>query len=258
MENKKTIGIIIQARSNSTRLPKKVTKKIEGKTILEHVIERAKKIKNCSRIILATTNKKEDDILENTAKKLDIEVFRGSEEDVLDRYYQSAKFFKIDPIVRVTADCPLLDADIAEKVINFYFQNNYDYVSNVNPPTFPDGMDVEVFNFKSVEKSWKEAKLRSEREGVNDYILKNPHLFKMGNLANDEDISNIRLTLDEKEDMILIKKIYKELYNKNYFFGLKDILELFKRKPELIKINQHIARNEGSVKFLKEDRIYEK
>lgn len=251
------IGIIIQARTGSKRLPKKVLNKIEKRTVLEHVIERAKKIKNCNRVILATTDKKEDDILENIAKNLNAEVFRGSETDVLDRYYQAARRFNVDPIVRITADCPLLDAGIAEKVINFYFQNNYDYVSNVNPPTFPDGMDVEVFNFKAMEKSWKEAKMKSERDGVNDYILKNFENFKIGNLTNNgEDVSHIRLTLDEKEDMVLIKKIYKELYNRNNFFGLKDILELFKKRPELAKINQHIARNEGSFKLLQHDGIY--
>jgi len=243
------VGIIIQARTGSLRLPKKVLKKIQGKTVLEHVIERAKKIKNGGNVILATTDKKQDDILENTAKRLNIEVFRGSEEDVLDRYYQTAKLFKIDPIVRITADCPLLDVDIAEKVINFYFKNNYDYVSNVNPPTFPDGMDVEVFNFKTLEKNWKQAKLKSERDGVTDYIVKNPLIFKIGNLSNNKNLSHLRFTLDEKQDMVFIRKIYKELYNKKRFFGLKEILELLKNNPELTKINWHIARNEGSVKF---------
>ena len=243
------IGIIIQARMGSSRLPGKVAKIIEEKTVLEHVIERAKKVENCGKVILATTDKKEDDVLENIAKKINVAVFRGSEEDVLDRYYQAAKLFHIDPIVRITADCPLLDAKIAERVINFYLKNNYDYVSNVNPPTFPDGMDVEVFKFKAMEKIWKEAKLKLERDGVNDYILKNFQNFKIGNLTNNgEDVSQIRLTLDEREDMILIKKIYKELYNKNNFFGLTEVLELFKKEPDLIKINQYIKRNEGSYK----------
>jgi len=252
------LGAIIQARVSSTRLPQKVIKKIEGKTVLEHLILRAKKVKNCDKVILATTDKKDDDVLGKIAKELNVLAFRGSENDVLDRYYQAAKLFKIDPIVRITADCPLLDPKIVEKVIDFYFSGNYDYISNTHPPTFPDGMDVEIFNFKSLEKSWKKAKLRSEREHVTAYIFKNPKLFKIGNITYEKDFSHLRLTLDEKEDLILIRKIYKELYPKNPFFGLEWVLELFKRKPELIEINQHIKRDEGYLKSLKEDKIYEK
>lgn len=247
------IGAIIQARMGSTRLPKKVIKKIEGKTVLEHVINRLKRIKNCPKVILATTDKKEEDVLEKIAKKLNISVFRGSEDDVLDRYYQTARLFKIDPIIRITADCPLLDSEVAEKVIDFYLRGIYDYVSNVHPPTFPDGMDVEIFNFKTLEKSWQEIKLLSEREHVTSYITKHPKMFKVGNVVSKKDFNYLRLTLDEKDDLILIRKIYKELYSKNPFFGLEQILELFKKKPELIKINQHIKRNEGFLKSLKKD-----
>lgn len=244
---KKMIGIIIQARTGSKRLPNKVIKKIEKRTVLEHVIERVKKVENCSNVILATTDKKEDNILEKIAKKMDIAVFRGSENDVLDRYYKTAKLFNIDPIVRITADCPLIDPKIIEKVIKFYIQGDYDYVSNVHPVSYPDGQDVEVFSFKALKKAWKEAKSDFDREHVVDYIVKNHQVFKMGNVANNKDISSIRLTSDEKEDMILIKKIYKELYDKNHFFGLEEILQLFEKKPELIKINQHIQKIEGYI-----------
>ena len=252
------LGAIIQARMGSTRLPRKVVKKIEGKTVLEHVIERTKRIKNCKKVILAVPNTKENDILERIGKKCNISVFRGSEEDVLDRYYQAAKLFKIDSIVRITADCPLIDPEIAEKVINLYLKGNYDYVSNTYPPTFPDGMDVEIFNFKSLKKAWKEAKLLSEREHVTSHITKNPKIFKIGNLVSEENLSHLRLTLDEKEDLILIRKIYKSLYNKNPFFGLKEIIKLFGKNPELIKINQKIKRNEGYLKSLKKDKKYVK
>jgi spore coat polysaccharide biosynthesis protein SpsF (cytidylyltransferase family) len=241
----KIIGIIIQARINSTRLPKKVIKKIEGKTILEHVILRLKKVKRGTLIILATTNKKEDDVLEKIAQKCKVAVYRGSEADVLDRFYQAAKLFNIDPIVRITADCPLIDPKIVEKVIKFYIGGNYDYVSNTHPVSYPDGQDVEVFSFKTLKKTWEKATSDFDREHVVDYILKNPNIFKMGNVANNKDISSIRITLDEKEDMALIKKIYKELYAKNQFFGMREMLQLFKQKPELIKINQHIPKTEG-------------
>lgn len=247
------LGAIIQARINSTRLPQKVIKEIEGKTVLEHVINRVKRIRNCLKVILATTDRKEDNALEKVAKKLNISVFRGSENDVLDRYFQTAKLFKIDPIVRITADCPLLDSEIAEEVISFYLKGSYDYINNTNPPTFPDGLDVEIFSFKALEKSWREAELLSEREHVTLYITKHPEMFKIGNVFNKKNLGHLRITLDEPEDLILIGKIYQELYPKNKFFGLKEVIKLFERKPELIKINQDIKRNEGFLKSLRED-----
>lgn len=235
------IGAIIQARTDSARLPKKVLEKIEGKTVLEHVILRTKRIRNCRKVILATTNKKRDDILEKIGKRLNVLVFRGSEDNVLDRYYQVARLFKIDPIVRITSDCPLLDSEVAEKVIDFYLRGHYDYVSNVHPPTFPDGLDVEVFSFEALKKSWQGAKTPHEKEHIVPYMLAtNPQLFKRGNVASDKDFSYLRITLDEKDDLTLIRRIYKELYAQNPFFGLEDILALFETKPELIKINQHL------------------
>lgn len=251
------LGIIIQARMSSTRLPGKMAKKIQGKTVLEHVILRLKKIKTPAKIILATTTKKADDILEKIAKQNKIKVFRGQEDDVLDRYYQAAKQFGIDPIVRITADCPVLDAEVAEEAINFYLKNKnkFDYVSNVRPPSYPDGLDVEVFSFASLEKSWQEAKLKSEREHVVPYIISHPGIFRIGNLKRKgENLSALRLTLDEAADLILIRKVYNYLYPVKKFFTLSDILKLFSKKPELLKINQGIQRNEGFLKSIKEDK----
>ena len=234
----KVIGIIIQARMGSMRLPGKVIKKIEGKTVLEHVIERLKRVKGTT-IILATTDKKEDDILEKIAKKNGVSVFRGSENDVLDRFYQAAKLFKLDYIVRITSDCPLVDPVIVGKVIDFYFKNNFDHVGV--DATFPDGIDAEVFSFVALEKAWKEATSEEDREHVTPYIWKNHKIFKTGNFSSKENLHDLRLTLDEKEDFVLIIEIYKELYKKNPKFGLKEVLGLFSRRPELIKINQKIT-----------------
>ena len=233
-------GIIIQARTGSTRLPGKVAKKILGKSILEHVIDRAKQVKNSEKVILATTDKSQDDILEKIGKDCLIPVFRGADEDVLDRIYQAAKAFNVDPIVRITSDCPLFDIKIAEKVIDLYFSGAYDYVSNSHPPTFPDGLDVEVFRSLALEKNWKEAKTLEEREHVYPYMFREGK-FRTANLTNDNDLSDMRLTLDEDADFVLIEKIYKLLYSKNRFFGLKEILELFNEKPEMLSINRHIV-----------------
>lgn len=234
------IGIIIQARTGSERLPKKVIKKIAGKTVLELIIERIKNVKKIQRIILATTSKKEDDILEEIAKDCGIDVFRGSEEDVLDRFYQAAKLYGLDHIVRITGDCPLIDFNIVGDTVEFYLKGNFDYVGNSHPPTFPDGMDVEVIGFKSLEKIWKNAADPSDREHVTSYVFRDKNNFNSGNLESEEDFYDLRLTLDEEKDLTLIKEIYKKLYKKNPKFGLKDITELLVENPELIKINQEI------------------
>ncbi|MDD4990294.1 MAG: glycosyltransferase family protein [Candidatus Pacebacteria bacterium] len=252
------LGIIIQARVSSTRLPKKVLKPILGATTIEREIERVKKTKFCQKIILAIPDGKKDNALEIAGKKSRVLVYRGSEHDVLDRFYQAAKKFNLEHIVRITGDCPLFDWQICDEVINFYLQNKYDYVSNVRPPTFPDGLDVEVFSFKALEKSWKNAKLKLEREHITLYIASHPEIFKIGNLKRSgKDLSALRLTLDESKDLVLIRKIYRALYKKKKYFDLDDILKLFGQRPELLKINQSIKRNEGLLKSIKNDKNYE-
>ena len=252
------IAIIVQARMASTRLPGKVLKKIFGKTLLEHLISRLKKVKSADKIIVATTTKQRDGKIVKAAKKLGVDFFRGSEEDVLDRTYQAAKIRRLadgDAIVRVTSDCPIIDPAIVDKVINFYKRNKnkFDYVSNTYPPTFPDGMDTEVFSFKALERAWKNASLLSEREHVTAYIYKHTEIFRIGNVRSTKDNSHLRLTVDEPNDLILVRKIFGALYKKNKYFTLRDILSFLKRNPKSISINQHIKRNEGYLTSLKED-----
>lgn len=252
------IGIIIQARVGSTRLSKKVLKPILGKTAIEREIERVKKSTLCQKIILAIPDGKKDDVLEMIGKQARILVYRGSEDDVLDRFYKASKKFNLTDIVRLTGDCPLFDWQICDEVIDFYLQNKYDFVSNVRPSTFPDGLDVEIFSFKTLERVWQNAKLKSEREHVTPYIANHQEIFKIGNLIrNGNDLSGIRLTLDEPKDLILIRKVYGFLYKKKKNFVLDDILKLFQQKPELLRMNQNIQRNEGLLKSLKQDKIYE-
>ena len=249
------LGIIIQARVGSARLPKKVLKPILGKTAIEREIERIKKTRSCQKIVLAIPDGKKDDILEKIGKKARVLVYRGSENDVLDRFYHAAKIFGLKDIVRITGDCPLFDWQICDEAIGFYLQNKYDYVSNVQPPTFPDGLDVEVFSFKALENAFQNAKLKSEREHVTSYIDSRPEIFKIGNVKRKgNDLSDLRLTLDEPKDLFLIRKIYGALYKKKKYFVLDDILKLFGQRPELLKINQGIQRNEGFLKSLKEDK----
>jgi len=245
---------IIQARVGSTRLPKKVLKKVEGKTILEHVINRVKAAKNLDDIIVATTIKKEDLEIVKLCAQQGISVFCGSEDDVLDRYYQAARLFKAENIVRITSDCPLIDPKIIDNVIDLYFKENADYATNTIPETFPDGEDVEVFRFNALRTAWKNAKLASEREHVTPYI-RNNSIFKIANLKCKPNLATKRWTLDEPEDFEFVKTIYKNLYHKNPLFGMKEILGFLKKHPEVESINKNIVRNEGYLKSLREDRI---
>ena len=250
------IGCIIQARTGSTRLPKKVLLNIDEKnTVLSFVIEQVKNSKKIEKIIVATTNLKEDDEIEELVIKLGVECFRGSETDVLDRYYNCAKQFKFDLIVRITSDCPLIDPQIIDKIIENFNSNIDDYVSNTLENSYPKGLDVEVFTFSSLEKSWRESTLPSHREHVTQYI-RNSNYFRIKNFKNKQDFSGIRCTLDRKEDLEFIRQIIKRI--KNRPITMKDIICVLNEEPDLIKINQNIDPNEGFNKSKMEDEIFKK
>ncbi len=238
------IVCIVQARVGSTRLPGKVLKTICGKTVLAHDISRLRKVKNIDEIIVATTILEKDDAIVKECEKVKVRYFRGSEEDVLSRYYYAAKEAGADVIVRITSDCPLIDIEVTEKTIEFYLNNSYEYVSNTYERSFPRGFDTEVFSFKLLEKAFKEAKEEIYREHVTTYFWKNPEIFSIGCYKNDVDYSNYRLTLDTKEDFELIKIIYNKLYYKNKYFGFKDILKLFENNHELYSINEMVKQKE--------------
>jgi spore coat polysaccharide biosynthesis protein SpsF len=245
--------VIIQARMGSTRLPGKVLLNIVGKPMLYRLIERVKNSKNTDQIVIATTDSPLDDAIEKFALSNKINCYRGSENDVLDRFYHAAKEFDADPIVRITGDCPLMDSEILDKVIQAYFDNDVDYESNTQPPTYPDGLDVEVFSFAALEKMWNEAEKQSEREHVTPYIYNNPSIFKMDNVVSDEDLSDVRLTVDEKEDLQVVSEVFKALYAKNKNFSLRDILKFMVQNPELFQSNAKFQRNEGYMKSILED-----
>ncbi len=249
------ITFIVQARFHATRLPGKVLKRVAGKTLLEHLIIRLRRAKTLQSIIVATSERPGNEKIVAVAKKLGVLSFAGSEDDVLDRYYQAAKHFKADTIVRITADCPLMDPAVVDKVVNFYKRNQkkFDYVSNVRPPTFPDGMDVEVFSFEVLERSFREAKFPSEREHVTAYIGKHPEVFRIGNVTMKPDLSKLRLTVDEPADFRLASKIFRTLLLWKPNFTLADIVNLLAVHPELLRVNAGINRNEGYITSLKED-----
>ena len=242
---------IIQARMGSTRLPRKVMLNILGKPVLWHVVNRVSKARLIDRLIVATTVNSEDDIIVEFCKSNNILVFRGSENDVLDRYYQCAKEYNIKDIARITSDCPLHDPDVIDRVVNEYLKGNYDYVSSAY--AFPDGFDVEVFSFNALENAWENAKLPSEREHVTPYIRKNEKIKKK-NIFSNKKYPIYRCSLDQTEDYEFIKRIYEGIGKE--MFHIDDVISYIEEHPELLKINQHIRINEGYLKSLKEDEIF--
>jgi len=244
---------IIQARSSSRRLPGKVFLDLAGRTVLERVIERVGQAKKISKVIVATSDKQADDRLAELCKQAGADCFRGSEDDVLDRYYRAARHFGFSNIVRITGDCPVIDPEVIDQVVALYQSENLDYASNVIPPTWPDGLDTEIFSLNALEKAWREARINSAREHVTVYMWQNPALFKQKHLLNPINLSNRRWVLDNPEDYELIKEIYGQLYPSQPNFRLKDLLEFFSAHPELEKVNQNIKRNEGLAKSLQED-----
>lgn len=249
------LGCIIQARMGSSRLPGKVLMKTdEEKPLLFYVIKQLQSSKKIEKLIVATTDKPEDDVIEDYVKKLDIECFRGSEKDVLDRYFQCAKKFSLSTIIRITADCPLIDYSIVDNVIEKHFLEKSDYTTNTLIRTFPDGTDVEVFSYYVLEKAWKHASLPSEREHVTPFMRNEKMNLKLSNLESPVNLRDIRITVDQEEDYELIKKIILKIKKRPIL--LEDILELFENEPSLKEINQDIIPNEGMIKSLKEDEVF--
>jgi len=254
---KMNIVAIIQARMGSTRLPGKVLMDINGKPLLWHIVNRVSASKYVSKIVLATSTDKKDDKIEDFAKEYRINIFRGSEDDCLDRYYQTAKKYNADVIVRITGDCPLICPDIIDKVILEYLNDSYDYVTNTILYTYPDGCDVEVFSFKALEKAWKESKDHVEREHVTVYI-KNSGKFKIKNVYNENPVNpeEYKWSVDRIEDLEFVREVYKYLYQNGKIFSHKEIMNLLKQHPEIKKINSNAIMNEGYYRsFLKTPKV---
>jgi spore coat polysaccharide biosynthesis protein SpsF (cytidylyltransferase family) len=242
---------IIQARMSSSRLPGKVLMPLASKPVLAHIVERLSYCKMIEKIVVATTDEPSDDLVADYCKNNNIDCYRGSLEDVLDRYYQAAKIYHADPIVRITGDCPVIDPVVVDAVITGYLPGKYD--SYGLGGEFPDGLDCTVFSFSAIERAWKEAKLKSEREHVGPYIENNPNLFRNGMLGLFEGLGNQRWTLDEPNDYKLLSKIFNKLYRPDSPFLTHEILQFIQNNPKLSEINSKIVRNEGYLKSLQED-----
>lgn len=242
---------VIQARMGSIRLPGKVLMKINGITVLECLLEQISYSKYLTDKIIATTTEKNDDQIIDVAKSMGVSFFRGNQSDVLDRYYQCAKKFSINNIVRISADAPLIDPSIVDRTIQIYEKSNFDYVNNFSKNRFPVGTEVEVFSFSALEKVWKNAIKPSEREHVTPYFYNNPDVFSIGHLENTLDLSNLHWTVDRAEDLEFVKTIFQSI-NKRPIL-LDDILQLLTKRPSLLEINKKIDPHEGYKKSISDD-----
>jgi len=241
MQNTKLkIVAVIQARMGSTRLPQKAIKKILGKTLIEWAKYRLQFCETVDQIVLSTADTEENDILEEYAKEIGLEYYRGSEMDLVSRLYETAKKFSADAIVRITGDCPFVDPKIVDSLVKKYLEDqSIDYVCNILPPTYPDGMDIEIISLTALERLDKEVEDKLYREWITTTIMENPDKFKILNFPYEKNISDFRLTVDYPEDFELAERIFKNLHKEGKVFFLEDILELFKKQPELIKINEN-------------------
>ena len=235
------ITCIIQARLGSKRFPQKILKKVEGKSIIELIISRLKLSKKINQIVVAIPKTKIDDKLNDFLKKRKITIFRGSEKNVLKRYYDAANYFKSNIIVRITSDCPLVDYKIIDKMIDILNKKKKDYITNASPPSFPDGLDIEVFNFKSLKNAYISAKDKYSQEHVTPYLRKSGK-FNTFNFSNNNDLSSFRLTIDEKKDLELIRNVYS-FFRPKKNFGWSEIQKLIIKHPEKFDKNISIMRN---------------
>jgi spore coat polysaccharide biosynthesis protein SpsF len=227
----------------SSRLPGKVILPLAGKPLLLRMYDRVAASKYVSEIIIAVTEDQSDNELAVLCQKNNLNFFRGSSVDLLDRHYKTAKKYNAEAVVKIPSDCPLIDSDIIDKVILYYINNSdkFDFVSNLHPPSYPDGNDVEIMSITTLEYAWINAKKDFEREHTTPYIWENADKFRIGNVLWETGFDysmTHRFTIDYKEDYEFIKRVYNELYHKNPKFELNDILSLLKEKPELKKINE--------------------
>tara|TARA_B100000029_G_scaffold501261_1_gene574315 strand:- start:407 stop:1171 length:765 start_codon:yes stop_codon:yes gene_type:complete len=247
------IGCIIQARMGSTRLPGKVLKKLNDEIpTLKFQMNQLKFSNNIDKIIIATTTQDPDIQIVDFCQKNNLEFFRGESKDVLDRYYKCAKKFNFPIIVRITSDNPLIDPKIVDTIIDKFRNSSYDYMQT-DFDREPLGFAVEIFTFKSIEKAWTEAKLPSEREHVTPYFYKNPEKFSIKRITQEENLSNIRCTVDTVYDFKLIEKIILKIKSRPIYQN--DILKLFEKEPDLLNINKHV-KHDGYARSLKEDEIF--
>ena len=241
---------IIQARMGSSRLPGKSLAEIEKRPMLWHVIDRVKRATLVDRVVVATSTASADDVIEKMCRENDVSCYRGSENDVLDRFYGAARGERASQVVRITADCPLIDPEVIDRVVRRFQRGDLDYASNAMVRSYPDGLDTEIFSFPALERAWHEAGKASEREHVTPYLRSDK--FRIANIENDHLESSVlhcRWTVDEQEDLDFVRAVYGAFRGKKIFL-MKDILQLIRDQPEIEKLNSQIVSNRGYYKSL--------
>lgn len=244
---------IIQARMGSTRLPSKVFLDLAGRPVLAHVIERMRRSRLTSELIVATSIAAEDLAIVGLCAEMGMRVYCGDERDPLERYYQAARLYGADHIVRIKGDCPAVDPAIVDQAIGLHLQTGADYTGNTVVRTYPVGQDVEILSRETLEHVWRNAGLRSEREHITLYVPKHPELLRISHLKQAENLSSRRWTIDYPEDYQLLKRIFGELYPGNPVFGMQEILDFLAGHPELEQINAHIRVDAGVLISLAHD-----
>jgi spore coat polysaccharide biosynthesis protein SpsF len=235
--------VIVQARMGSSRLPNKVLMPLAGKPLLERMLERVFAAGSRFDLVVATTSAPGDDPLRELCRKNGIDCFSGHPVDLLDRHYRAAASRKADVVAKIPSDCPLIDPAVIDRVLNFYTENHdrYDFVSNLHPATYPDGNDVEVMSFSTLEHAWQEATRAFEREHTTPYLWERPELFRIGNVQWETGLDysmSHRWTVDYPEDYAFVKAIYDELWSESRpIFSLRDILDLLASRPDILSIN---------------------
>lgn len=237
------INAIIQARMGSTRLPHKVMAEIMGKPLLWHVVDRLRDSKYLDLITVATSIAQYDDTIEIWARNNSIKCFRGSEENVLKRYFDAAVSTGSKIIVRITADDPFKDYNIMDSVIEKLIEEKADFACNNYPPSFPEGMDIEVFTMDALQAAFEHSNTSVEQEHVTQYFYNNISQFKTAFLTNQDNISFLRWTVDTEKDLAMTREVYRNLYKPHRKFMIDDILELIKRRPEIADINRNEKRS---------------
>ena len=237
------IVAIVQARMGSTRLPGKVLMDLAGQTVLECVVRRTQLSRLVREVRIATTTLKSDDPILNEGLRLGVPVSRGSEEDVLDRYWQASQECGATAIVRITSDCPLIDPEVIDQTIQVFHDRQADYACNCRPRTYPRGLDAEVFTADALGQAWEHAQKPHEREHVTPYFYENPGLFRLASLKGKTDYSQFRWTLDTPEDLMLLRAIYARFPGRTNF-SWREAIELVKSEPALSSINQHVRQKQ--------------
>ena len=225
----------------STRLPGKVLANLGGDTALARVVHRLRRAKQVDGIVIATTHTAIDEVIARECQRLKVPCFRGSEHDVLDRYYKATQAHSAEAIVRITADCPLIDSELIDETVSLFNAEHADYCSNLFPRRFPRGLDVEVFNASALEKAWRLADKPYEREHVTPYFYQHPELFRLVALQAGTDHSQYRWTVDTADDLKLVRTIYARFANRDDF-GWIDAVQLMKREPGLAELNSHVVQ----------------